>query len=207
MRNIINRIGRAALVAAIILLAVGTVHAQTISNTASVNLNLNISESLTVSASVPSVDFSSSYSASAGTATAPVINVTTSGNLLPGHAWVATYAYLGSASAALSGPSNIPSSDVFASINGSTPLPCTGTAKEQGAELGQTVAGSVVGAACSSSNGTSFFGAGSGIIGFSQSPPAGPYSQADAVTLTLANVPNLMPGAYAGTITFVVLAF
>ena len=93
------------------------------STASGVSLSMSVSESITVSATPSSVVFT--YNSGAGTATTPTtINVTTNWNANGSRLQVGTVAYLGSSSAALSGPSNIPSGNVNASINGGTAQPC-----------------------------------------------------------------------------------
>jgi hypothetical protein len=193
--NWINRIGRAALFLAIIAVFAVSANAQSIvSATSSTSLSLTIAESLTVAATPSSINFTG-YNAVAGTATASSpISVVTTGNLASGHAWLVTWGYLGSTTAALAGPSNIPASDVFSSINGAAALACTYNANSSA----QYVSGVVSGATCPGVNGP---------IGGQQNPPAGAYTQTDTVALTLSGASALAPGTYTGTITFVAAAF
>lgn len=165
-------------------------NAQTVtSSTTATSLNLNISESLSVAATPASINFTG-YNYTAGTATASApISVVTTGNLAAGHTWVVTWAYLGSTTAALAGPQNIPASDVFASINGGAAVACTYDASGSG----QYISGVVNGAVCPAANGP---------IGNQQNPPAGAYTQTDTVALTLAGATALLPGSYVGSITF-----
>jgi hypothetical protein len=194
-------LGRVALILALMFLIVATANAQSIvSSTSQTSLNLSIGESLTVSATPASINFNN-YSLGAGTATASSpISVVTTGNLAPGHAWVVTWGYLSSPTAALSGPSNIPSSDVFAAIDGGAATACTNAS----AGSAQYIAGVVSGATCASQVGAA---GGNGPIGAQQNPPAGAYSQTDSIVLSLSGASNLLPGTYSGVITFVAGAF
>ena len=99
-------------------------HAQTTSNAAAVSMTFAVASSLTVTATPSSIVFTRTNSRNA-TASAP-ITVVTSWNLAVGGGNVFTVAYFGTIAAALTdGTLNIPSSDVFASINGGTAAACT----------------------------------------------------------------------------------
>jgi hypothetical protein len=148
-------------------------------------LNLTVTESLTITPSLASVNFAS-YSPSLGTATAPPITVVTTGFLAGGHTSVQSFAWLGSSTAALSGPSAIPSSDVFVIVDGSTSAACTMTPVA-------IVPGSVSGAFCGQTGGS---------LSYMLNPPAGSYTATDTVTLSLAGATNLTPGSYTGTLFF-----
>jgi hypothetical protein len=190
--NTFKRIGRLTAIFLALALYVGAAHAQSsptlTSANASTNLNLTIAESLTVSAPA-SVTFTG-YNSAAGTASAPVFSVVTTGNLAAGHANIQTFGWLGSATAALSGPASVPSSQIFASINGGTASACN-----QSGNLGTTynVPGFVAGAVCSNVGGA---------LGFMITPPAGAFTQTNTVLLTLQGATNLNPGSYTGVIVF-----
>ena len=196
MRNLIFKIGRVALFAVAILGFVGVANAQTLSNTASVNLSMSISESITVSATPSNITFT--YSPSGGgtaTASGPITVVTTA-NLAAGHTYINVYGWLGSTTTALGGPRSIPSSEVFASITGNG---TTGWAS-----------GSLV--PCTSLESIGVSGAGCSSVPGTDSPidstrdgslaPGGLFVITDNVTLSLANLGNLAPGSYTGTINF-----
>ena len=154
-----------------------------------VNLSLNVGESLTISVSPSSISFGS-YDPTAGTATASgPITVVTTANLNAGHGTFETFAWLGSATAALSGPANVPSSKIFSSNNSLTAVPCTDTEIEPNSS---TFVGSVMGAGCTTG----------GRLGIIIAPPAGVNSQTDTVLLSLSGAANLIPGSYAGVINF-----
>jgi hypothetical protein len=113
-----------AAVGALSLMSAATSQAQTTSNAAAVSMTFAVASSLTVTATPSSIVFTRTNSKNA-TASAP-ITVVTSWNLAVGGGNVFTVAYFGSIAAALTdGTLNIPSSDVFASINGGTAAACT----------------------------------------------------------------------------------
>jgi hypothetical protein len=194
----VKKFGRATLFVAIFVAFAVSANAQTISNSSAVNVSLAVTESLTVSATPSSVTLAN-YSVTNGTASAssPIV-VTTTGNLASGHAWILTAAYFSSASAALTGPQNVPSSDLFVVVDGAAIAPCTASPG------GQVIPGVVAGAVCASSAGNN---PSLGAIGSQQNPPAGAYSQVDTVQLSLAGAPNLPPGSYTGVLTFIAGAF
>jgi hypothetical protein len=98
--------------------------AQTTSNAAAVTMTFAVASSLTVAATPGSIVFTRTNSKNA-TASASIA-VVTSWNLAVGGGNVFTVAYFGTIAAALTdGAVNIPSSDVFASINGGTASACT----------------------------------------------------------------------------------
>jgi|HubBroStandDraft_4_1064222.scaffolds.fasta_scaffold49352_2 hypothetical protein len=172
-------------------------HGQTYSNTSQVTVTLPISESLTVSATPANVTLAN-YSYANGTASASsVISVSTTGNLAPGHNWVFTAAWFSSVGAALSGPSNVPSSDLFAAIDGGPATACTAPTD------GDVIPGTVSGAICAATTG---YNPNLGSISFQQNP-AGPYSANDTIQLTLAGAPGLAAGSYVGTLNISAGAF
>jgi spore coat protein U-like protein len=189
--NWINRIGRLVGLVAILVLAAIPAQAQAPALTATaapVNLSLSIGESLTISASPSSIAFGS-YNSSLGTATASgPITVQTNWNLAAGHSDIYVLGWLGSASAALSGPQNIPSSDIFSSTNGATAVPCTDS-------FNLSAPGYVSGAGCPNGGGGHYLGA-TALSGPSNS------SQTDTIVLSLSGATNLSAGSYSGTITF-----
>lgn len=191
-------LGRLALLALAIFCVFGVVQAQTLSNTASVNLSMTISESVSITATPSNITFT--YSPSGGgtaTASGPITVVTTA-TLAPGHTYLAVYGWVGSTTAALAGPSNIPSSEVFANTtgNGTAPgatgagtVPCTGNTLTVG--LSGAQCGSIGGAAdFLDEDATGTISAG------------GQFTITDNVTLSLANLGTLTPGSYTGVINF-----
>ncbi len=106
------------------LMSVAQSQAQTTSNAAAVAMTFAVASSLTVTATPSSIVFTRTNSRNA-TASAPIA-VVTSWNLAVGGGNVFTVAYFSSIAAALTdGTLNIPSSDVFASINGGAAAACT----------------------------------------------------------------------------------
>jgi hypothetical protein len=98
--------------------------AQTTSNAAAVSMTFAVASSLTVAATPSSIVFTRTNSRNATASAA--IAVVTSWNLAVGGGNVFTVAYFATIAAALTdGTLNIPSSDVFASINGGTAAACT----------------------------------------------------------------------------------
>ena len=197
--NWINKIGRAALFAAIICLFGVSAQAQKYSNTATVNVDLSVNETLTVSATPSTVNLIN-YSSSAGTAAADnTITVSTLGSINGTHAWITTSAWFASASAALSGPQNVPSSAILASVDGGSLNPCTAMGNGS-----VPIPGMVSGAACASTVG---YNANFGSLSFQQTPPAGLYTATDTIALSLTGETNLNPGSYAGVLTIEAGAF
>ena len=106
------------------LVSVTPLQAQTASNAAAVAMTFTVASSLTVTATPGSIVFTLTNPKNA-TASAPIA-VVTSWNLAVGGGNIFTVAYFGSITAALTdGTLNIPSSDVFASINGGAASACT----------------------------------------------------------------------------------
>ena len=98
--------------------------AQTSSNTAAVTMSFAVESSLTVAASPSSIVFNPTDARHA-TASVPIA-VTTSWNLAVGGGNIFTVAYFSTITAALTnGTLNIPTSNVFASINSGTATACT----------------------------------------------------------------------------------
>jgi hypothetical protein len=146
-----------------------------------VSLSMSIAESITVSATPANVTFTYS-SAGGGTATASgPITINLAWNMAPsGHpGGVIAESWLGSATAALSGPQSIPSSQVFQAINGLAALPCTNS-------VAAAAGFGVAGAEC-------------GIVGTSPIPVAGTGSRENMVVLSLSGLGLLTPGTYTGT--------
>lgn len=169
-----------------------TADATNVTSTASsVSLSMTVSESVTLSATPSNITFNYS-SANGGQATASgPITVSISYNLAASHTGVSAYAWLSSATAALSGPSNIPSTSVLASINSGTATACTGTIDDAVGVTG------VAGAACGSVVDAN--GAGHAIFNVT-APPAGSGNGTVNLLLSMNSLGNLNPGSFAGVI-------
>jgi hypothetical protein len=173
------------------------------SNVASTALSLTVSETLSVT-STSAISFT--YNASNGTAVASGnITTTYSWNLANTRTQIDFAVWLGSASAALTnGTTNIPSSEVYVDWNtGSGPQACSGT--------DSATPGSVPGAACTY-NGTNGFSEG---LVATATVPAQPVEFANipftgtqnfTYTVSMAGLPILSTGSYAGTINFEAVA-
>jgi hypothetical protein len=160
------------------LMPVPQSQAQTTSNAAAVAMTFAVASSLTVTATPGSIVFTLANPRNA-TASAP-ISVVTSWNLAVGGGNVFTVAYFGSITAALTdGTLNIPSSDVFASINGGAAAACT--------LANVNVAAGNPGAIC-----PQIFGG----IGVTAQG-----SHSDSILLSLISTANFPVTSYAGTIT------
>jgi hypothetical protein len=160
------------------LMSVGQCQAQTTSNAAAVAMTFAVASSLTVTATPASIVFTRTNSRSA-TASAPIA-VVTSWNLAVGGGNVFTVAYFATIAAALTdGTLNIPSSDVFASINGGTAAACT--------LVNVNVAAANPGAIC-----PQIFGG----IGVTAQG-----SHSDSILLSLTSPTDFPVTSYAGTIT------
>jgi len=146
------------------------------STSVSVTLSLSVGESITAAVTPATITFAPN-----GVASGP-ITVTTSWNIGTGHSSINTIAWFSSTTAALSGPSNIPTSQTFASINGGTPTACTLPS------IGSIVGVGLSGALCPQV----FLGAGS----------AGAGSHSDSVLLSLSGLGSLPAGTWAGAINF-----
>ena len=152
--------------------------AQTGSNAAAVSMTFAVASSLTVTATPGSIVFTRTNSRNA-TASAPIA-VVTSWNLAVGGGNVFTVAYFATIAAALTdGTLNIPSSDVFASINGGTAAACT--------LANVNVAAGNPGAIC-----PQIFGG----IGVTAQG-----SHSDSILLSLISLTDFPVTSYAGTIT------
>jgi hypothetical protein len=152
--------------------------AQTTSNAAAVSMTFAVASSLTVAATPASIVFTRTNSRNA-TASAPIA-VVTSWNLAVGGGNVFTVAYFATIAAALTdGTLNIPSSDVFASINGGIAAACT--------LANVNVAAANPGAIC-----PQIFGG----IGVTAQG-----SHSDSILLSLASLTDFHVTSYAGTIT------
>jgi hypothetical protein len=120
----LKKVGFVVAALALSLLSIPRSKAQTTSNAAAVPMTFAVNSSLTVAATPGSIVFTST---APNTATASsAITVVTSWNLATGGGNVFTVAYFASISAALTnGIVNIPTSEVFASINGGSAAACT----------------------------------------------------------------------------------
>jgi hypothetical protein len=181
---------------AVLLFVAIPTRAQLTSNQANVNLSMTISESVTLSATPANISFT--YSPSGGgtaTASGPITVVTTA-NLASGHTVLMVFGWLSSTTAALAGPSNIPSSEVFANTTGNGiyagggTVPCTGESENAGAV-------GVDGSQCGSIGGVQDILDGNRTIS-----AGGVFTLNDSVTLSLANLGPLAAGSYSGTINF-----
>ena len=160
------------------LMSVSQSHAQTTSNAAAVAMTFAVASSLTITATPGSIVFTRTNSRNA-TASAPIA-VVTSWNLAVGGGNVYTVAYFATIAAALTdGTLNIPSSDVFASINGGTAGACT--------LANVNVAAANPGAIC-----PQIFGG----IGVTAQG-----SHSDSILLSLTSPTDFPVTSYAGTIT------
>jgi hypothetical protein len=177
-----RKIYRVLAVAALLFASVGVAEAQLNSTANSVALSMTVGESITISTTPANVTFTYSP-AGAGTATASgPITVVTTANVLAGHQWIQGFAWLGSTTAALSGPSSIPASEVFAVINSNpTPMPCTSNGWKS-PDFG------VAGAFCG------------GSLFETDNPPAGAFTNTSVLTLSLNNLGAVAPGTYTGVL-------
>src|SRR6266853_4350124 len=141
-----------------------------------VTLSLTVSESLSVSATPANITFT--YNAGAATASGP-ISVTTSWNGTS-RTSISTVAWFATGGSALSGPSAIPPSDVFASINGGTATACTQATPSPVTAIGLT------GQFCP--------------LVFTQNLPPQVGTHTDSILLSLAGLPALAAGTYTGTL-------
>lgn len=164
---------------ALSFLSVSQSHAQTSSNAAAVTMTFPVNSSLTVAATPGSITFTS-IDAKDATASGP-ISVVTTWNLTAGVHNVFTAAYFASATAALTdGTINIPTSDVFASIDSGTAAACTLT--------NVNVPASLTGATCPQV--------------FQGTDVTAQGTSTDTVLLSLTSPTNFAASAgYAGTIT------
>ncbi len=182
MLNRMKQIAALVLTLALALFAVSASAVEVTSAPANVvSLSMSVPESISLAVTPAQISFTYS-SAGGGTATASgPIQITASWSLAAGHpGGVIVQSWLGSATAALSGPSSIPSSQVFQSANGLSPVACVGTV-DPASGIG------VAGASC-------------GMVATGPGPaPAGPDSRSATVVLSLAGLGNLTPGVFTGT--------
>jgi hypothetical protein len=151
-----------------------------------VSLTMNVSETLSVSCTPASVSFTYNPSgAGSATASGPISCVTT-WSIGPSRAAITSDSWVGSASAALTnGVTNIPASQVFASLNGASAVPCTGN---DGAMTGETPNGQ-----CSNWFETSSTTPALTLTG----------NRTDTVLLSLNNLGStLQPGSYSGVFSY-----
>lgn len=180
------------LAVAVIAFACGTAaQGQTLSSSvAGVSMQLNVGESISIAALPPSSTFT--YNATNGTAAAGQ-NITASyvWNLNPSRTKVTEYTWLTSATAALTGNGiNIPSSDIFLSMNGNPAMPCTSSLG------GPTVAG----AACPNWTGSAR------VFNLPADEPYVNGGFGDVFIFTMANLPALPAGNYTGVVNFELVA-
>jgi len=186
-----------AVVLCVTTLALPVAATQVTSTPASVSLSMTIGESVTLSATPANITFTySSANGGAATASGP-ITVSIAYNLAAGHTGVSAYAWLSSSTAALSGPSSIPSTSVLAAINGGTATVCNGTVSNGGVT-------SVASAACG--NVTDAAGSTHAIFNVTN-PPAGSGNGTSTVLLSMNSLGNLTPGSFAGVINFEATAY
>jgi hypothetical protein len=189
--KLVNRIGRsAALLVAFVLVFAVSAQAQRVNDSpASVSLSMSVGETLTVSASPASISFT--YDGiNTATASGP-ITVTTTANLIAGnHSQILVGSWLSSASAALAGPQNIPSSEVYEAVNSGSPYACN-------VNVNVHFLYGVAGAGCVSA-------AGAGLIDNSTAGVAagGIIVLTDNVVLSLSGLGVLQAGTYTGTVNF-----
>lgn len=161
------------------------------SNVPSVILNMTVGETLSVTATPANVTFTYNPNAG-GTATASgPIAVTTTWNLGGSRTSLNTYIWLSSATAALSGPANIPSSEVFAQVNSGAVTACTGTIAAAG--VGAS------GAACALNGANS-------LLHWTFPGTALNSSSSDNVTLSLSGLGGIPTGSYTGTLNIEAVA-
>lgn len=145
---------------------------------ASVSLTMTISESITVSVTPTAITFTNA--GTTATASGP-ISVVTSWNVAAGRTAIDTVASLTSITAALTGPTVIPASSVFASINNGTATACTL------ASINSVVGVGVSGALCPDV--------------FHTTPSAGSGSHTDTILLSLSGLAAPLPsGTWTGTL-------
>jgi hypothetical protein len=147
------------------------------SNQGSVALSLTVSESLTVSATPATITFSAP-SGGASTASGP-ISVTTSWNGT-GRTSISTVVWFNTSGLALTGPSAIAPSNVFASINSGTATACTQATPSPVTGIGLT------GQFCP--------------IVFTQNLPPQVGTHTDTILLSMSGLPALAAGTYTGTL-------
>ncbi len=146
-----------------------------------VNVSMNVTASVTLSCSPASLTFTYDPVAATGTASGPITCASTWA-LDSSKSQFYTYVYVSSTTAALTnGSTNIPASDVFATINGGSTSPCTGTDGTLGAVI-------TPGTLCGN------FG-----WNFPGTPLTG--SGTNTIVLSMANLPQLSAGTYTGVVT------
>lgn len=184
MNRIIKALG---LVALLVALAAVPTMAQTDTTPSTVQLSMTVTESISLSVDQTQINFT--YNGAAGTGTADRnIKVTLSGNFGAGHTAIADFAWLSSATAALGGPANIPSSQFFQSVNGGTAGACNHNPTDfSGMLFGNNPNFGVTGATCSPI--------------FTQAAPTGAFSHQDTITYSLQGLnTNLPAGTYTGVL-------
>lgn len=143
------------------------------SNAAATSLSLTVNSSFSESCSPPTITFT--YASGAATASG-TISCTANWNTASTYAFLDVIAWLsGGATAALTGPSSIPSSQVFSSNNGGAAVACTQT--------------------------TTLFGAtNDACFIFSQTSPPAIGNRTDTFLLSMSGLGTLSAGTYTGTL-------
>lgn len=161
---------------AVLFLPVLTEATQLNSTVATTALSLTVNESISVSATPGTITFT--YGSGAATASGP-ISVTTTWSAASTRTQVITLAFFSSASAALTGPSSIPTSQVFAAVNGAANAACTLTSTAIPALTASAVCPTV----------------------FQQnSPVPSSGTNTSSVVLLLSGLGTLAPGTFSGTL-------
>jgi len=174
------------LVVAALLLAFSTGAQQLNSNVQTVSLSMSVAESLTITASPSSITFTPNAGYTAATASGP-ITISTVGQLAATRSSLWIDAYFASATSALAnGSSLIPASQVFASWNGMTTIPCSGNDTGLG----------VTGSACNGGGGTF------PLFTPTSTPPLTlpSFTNTSTLLLSLGGMSGLVPGSYTGVI-------
>ncbi|HXA78716.1 MAG TPA: hypothetical protein VNV41_16395 [Candidatus Acidoferrales bacterium] len=191
MKNAFKKLSVALMLAALVLVPLSSAQASNlVSNVPTVGLSMTVSETLSVSASPASITFTYA-SGGGGTATASgSISVTTNYSLAGTRGQLYTFEYFSSQTALTNGTGgNIPTTNVFASINGGTATACTGSAPV-------TYAPAAAGTVCPMVfNGTSILTGGT-FVG----------TNTGTVLLSMSGLGAVNPGTYSGTLNIVSLA-
>jgi hypothetical protein len=163
-----------------------------------VTINMNITESITLSCTPTTINMTynatgtSSLGQGTATATGP-ISCTTAWNLTS-HPAQGLYAWFSSSAAGLSNGTvngNIPTTEIFAAVNGGSPSACNQTPNNIPAPASGITA--------------AFCGNGDGRI--SNLASIGTNPQTDTILLSMQGLGTLFPGTYTGTLTFFAEAF
>jgi hypothetical protein len=153
-----------------------------------VAISLNVSESITLSCTPASITMTYNTNGTA-TASGPIA-CTTAWNLANGHTGRGLFAWFSDPNAGLtSALGSIPTSEIFASVNGGSSLACNQTPN-------QIPSGGVIGAFC---------GTGTGQISNLQNIGTNP--QTDTILLSMQGLGTLPPANFTGTLNFFAEAF